>query len=109
MQPGTFALLIWIAGLLVLGVVFVIAQHVFYESSRRVDGLWRPWSEQVYGPTWRELGEMGSATFRKHQDPDAEKARRRYLSAMAVALGWIFLGLPAALLLEAGLRRLVNG
>jgi hypothetical protein len=51
---------------------------------------------------------MGSATFRKHEDSAAEKARRRYLAVMAFALGWMFLGLPTALLLEAVLRRLIN-
>jgi hypothetical protein len=108
MQPGSLAESIRIAGSLVLGVVFVIAQHVFYESSRRMHGLWRPWSEQWYGPTWREFSEMGSATFRKHEDRTAETARRRYLVMMAVTMGWVFLGLPAAFLLEAVLRRLVN-
>lgn len=106
MQTGILALFIWIAGVFVLGIVFVIAQHVFYESSRRIDGLWRPWSEQVYGPTWRELGEMGSATFRRHQDRETERARRRYLVVMAVTLGWMLLGLPAGLLIEAAIRAL---
>ena len=98
--------MIWIAGVLVLGIIFVIAQHVFYESSRRIHGLWRPWSEQLYGPTWREFGEMGSATFRKHQDRNTERARRRYLVVMAVTLGWMLLGFPAGLLLEAAIRAL---
>jgi hypothetical protein len=106
MQPGILALIIWVAGWLVLGVTFVTAQHVFYERSRRLDGLWRPWSGQLYGPTCRELGEMGSATFRKHQDRDIERARRRYLVVMAVTLGWMLLGLPAGLLLEAAIRAL---
>jgi len=99
---------VWIGGWLVLMVLFLVVQQVFYRASRKTHGLWRPASERWLAPSWRELNEMGAATFRKHQDRDAETARRRYLAVMAIAIGWMFLGLPAALLVEAGVRRLLN-
>jgi hypothetical protein len=108
MQPGLLSFLVWFGGWFVLLVVFLVAQHVFYRESRRTHGLWRPPSEQSFGPTWQELSAMGSATFRKQEDRDAEKARRRYLAVMAFVVGWMFLGLPAAFVLEAVLRRLIN-
>lgn len=51
---------------------------------------------------------MGSATFRKHEDRFAEKARRRYLRIFGAAVGWGFLGLPVAFIIEAAARRLFS-
>jgi hypothetical protein len=51
---------------------------------------------------------MASATFRKHEDRVAEKARLRYVRIMALTVGWGFLGLPVAFVVEAVVRSLID-
>jgi hypothetical protein len=101
-------MIVWVGIELVLIFAFAITQQEFYQESRRTHGLWRPPSERWLGPTWQELGEMASATFRKHEDRVAEKARLRYVRIMALAIGWGFLGLPVAFVLEAVGRRMID-
>jgi hypothetical protein len=101
-------MIVWVGIELVLIFAFAITQQEFYQESRRTHGLWRPPSERWLGPTWQELGEMASATFRKHEDRVAEKARLRYVRIMALAIGWGFLGLPVAIVLEAVGRRMID-
>jgi hypothetical protein len=108
MQPGLAGLIVWAGIELVLVVAFAVTQQIFYEESRKTHGLWRPPSERWVGPTWQELSAMGSATFRKHDDRVAEKARLRYLRIFALAVGWGFLGLPIAFVMEGIARRLLN-
>ena len=103
MQRGVAGLILWIALEVALIVAFVILQQVFYQESRRTHGLWRRPSEWWLGPSWRELGEMTSATFRKHEDESAERARRRYLVVFTLAIGW---GLPGS---SGGIRHRGRG
>jgi hypothetical protein len=108
MQPGLAGIVVWIGIELVLVVAFAVTQQAFYQESRRTHGLWRPPSERWLGPTWREFGEMASATFRKHEDRTAERARLRYVRIFALAVGWGFLGLPVAFVIEGVARRLLS-
>jgi hypothetical protein len=49
MRPGLLAFIVWIAVWLIVMVVFLVTQLVFYRESRRTHGLWRSLLEQTYG------------------------------------------------------------
>jgi acyl-coenzyme A synthetase/AMP-(fatty) acid ligase len=94
----------YLLGWLLLGVAFVVTQTRFYDAHRRVHGWWRSRAEVgpttlFYTPT--EYRAMLRATFHAEQDAIVERARRRYLFVMALAVAYLVLALPAALLFGA--------
>jgi acyl-coenzyme A synthetase/AMP-(fatty) acid ligase len=94
----TFYLLGW----LLLGVAFLLAQTRFYDAHRIVHAWWRARGE--VGPTTlfhtpAEYRAMLRATFHADQNSTVERARRIYVSVMAMTIVYLVLGIPAALVL----------
>lgn len=92
---------LYLIGLLMLGVAFVLTQSRFYNAHRRVHGRWREGAEAMrttffYTPA--EHRAMLRANFRADENPTVEQARRRYLSAMAASVAYLILAIPVALL-----------
>lgn len=108
MQSGVAGLLLWIAVELALAIVtFGVLQGDFNQARRRTHEPWRQITDRPR-PSHRELPDPWSSTFEKHEDASTEAIRRRYLTAFALTIGWGFLGLPVAWLLEGLVRRVIN-
>ena len=86
------AAVVYVAGIVVLALAWVIAQERFYEESRKDHGLWRPWYDRWTDPTWGELSAMASQTFERQRGLPAERARRRYVAITAIGLMWLLIG-----------------
>jgi hypothetical protein len=98
-------MLVFAGGWVALMVVFVLTQQLFYEASRKTHGLWRPWYDRWADPRRDEMSRMFQATFVRHPDRGAERARRRYLIVILLMLVYMVLGLPFGILIERILWR----
>lgn len=92
----------YLAGWLVIMVVFAVTQARFYDAHQRAHGLWRPRSTPLllaYSPEERRA--MLRATTRRDANPAVEQARWHYVLVLAFAVAYLVIGFPLALLFFA--------
>lgn len=84
---------VWLLPLILLAIVFVIAQQRFYGAYRAKHRVLRPLRERVLGgPDSDEFRGMLSATRGRDDDPVVERARRIYLGSFGILVVYGLLG-----------------
>ncbi|MEX1169581.1 MAG: hypothetical protein WEE50_05505 [Chloroflexota bacterium] len=78
---------LWIAGLVLLGIVAVVARERFYSSHGRRYGAWQPFWKRMWAPPGSPDGRRPSpSAFRADPDPVVERARWIYFAVAAVSI-----------------------
>ena len=90
----------YILGWLLLMAAYLFTQTRFYNAHRRVHGWWRPPGEAVRTTllhTPAEYRAMWRATFQTDSNTSVERARRSYLLVLGLAIAYLVLAIPAAI------------
>jgi len=78
---------LWVAGLVLLGILAVVARERFYSSHGRRYGGWQPFWKRMWAPPGSpQSGRPIPSAFRADPDPAVERARWIYLAAAAVSI-----------------------
>lgn len=101
-HPSSSRVVLYLAGWIVIMVVFTLAQTRFYDAHQRAHGEWRqrstPW---LLWYSSAELRAMLGALFHSDKNAAVERARRIYILVLIVGVTYMVIGFPLALLLLA--------
>lgn len=82
-----------------VAVVLLVTQMRFYDAHQRAHNEWRARADQwVLARSGAEYRAMIRATFRRDPETDVERRRRQYLAMLVIAVAYLLIGFPVAVL-----------